>query len=317
LIHWSFDSCQHVCPKLTLFLYVNNCCRTQALGEFGNTINTFTNPANVGENGLWPVNLTQPLFTGTADVFKMEVCLPGSGAITSLEYTFCAEPTTAPVPVPTPAPNPTTCNIVQCDFSTLDVGVPLTDSAQAAALKKDCLLNVTITDTFRNNVGNVFNSSNVLGNQDIYDPDLGSPNRACNVTGPGKGKGGRPDALFPNCEAQGNLLIIQNEDIDPSIPNDSRYGGCFFFQFVQPVTLLNFGIMDVDESDAATITITPKSGGPVDPIDSPPGIGDNGHWKAASTVNLTDYGEIVAMEVCLPGSGAISFIDVDPCNIIQ
>jgi hypothetical protein len=257
---------------------------------------------------LWPANSTQP-FTGTAGVYTMDVCLPGSGAITSFEYSFCPEDG-QPTPPPTPAPTP--CKIVQCDFNTLAVGVPLTDFDQVAALEIDCLLSVTITNTIRNNVGNIFDSSKVLGDSPAFDTDLASPNRNCPGGGPGRGSGGKPGAPFPNCEPLGNLLIIQNEDKDPSEPNDSRFGGCFVFQFVQPVNLLNFGIVDVDEG-VVTITITSTTAG-MQTFDSPSNIGDNGHWKAALTKDLSDFVNVVVMEICFPGSGAVSFIDVNPCD---
>jgi hypothetical protein len=376
--------------KLTLSLSF----ALQAIDEFGGIISTFTNPLNVGENGLWPVNSTQRI-TGTSGVRTMEVCMTGSGAITSLEYKYCpdttfapssgptAGPTTGPTAGPTTGPTsgptggptpaaaipsstptakptavptisqatseptagptngptegptagptggptpanattpgptmrPTTCNIIQCDFSTLAVGVPLTDIAQAAALRVDCLMSVSVTNTIDNNVGNIFDSTDIRSPAARDDPDLGAPNKDCpNSNGPGRGIGGKPDAPFPNCEPLGNLLIIQNENIDAEIPNDSPYGGCFVFTFLQPVTLLGFGIMDVDETETATISIT-SSTGTYPSFESPTTIGDNGHWKAATTYDLSAlFADVVSMEICLPGSGAVSFVDVDPCG---
>jgi hypothetical protein len=194
------------------------------------------------------------------------------------------------------------------------VGVPLTDGDQVAALEAECLMSVSITDTIANNVGNIFDSTDIKGTNIKDDPDLGAPNALCQNKGPGRGEGGKPGSPFPNCEPLGNLLIIQNESMDPSIPNDSANGGCFVFEFSQPVTLLNFGILDIDEGDNAVISIT-SSTGPFPSFESPANIGDNGHWKAATTEDLSAFSNVVAMEICIPGSGAISFIDVDPCDL--
>ena len=201
-----------------------------------------------------------------------------------------------------------------CDFNTLTAGVPLTDASQTLALEADCLLSVSVSDTVDNNVLNIFDSSNILSDNNKNDPDLGTPNRACPGGGPGKGTGGKPDAAFPNCEPEGNLLIIQNESIDPSEPNDSAYGGCILFEFVQPVTLLDFGVMDIDEAMNVETTLTDASGD-VFSFPSPENIGDNGHWKVATTMDLSTFADVVSMKVCLPGSGAISFIDVSTCDV--
>jgi hypothetical protein len=194
------------------------------------------------------------------------------------------------------------------------VGFPLTDFNQASALEKTCLMKVSVTNTIANNVLNIFDSTDINGTKPKDDPDLGSPNESCLNSGPGRGQGGKPTSPFPNCETLGNLLIIQNENMDPSIPNDSANGGCFVFEFVQPVTLLNFGILDIDEVDNAVISIT-SSNGPFPSFESPPNIGDNGHWKAATTNDLSAFVNVIAMEICIPGSGAISFVDVAPCEI--
>jgi hypothetical protein len=197
----------------------------------------------------------------------------------------------------------------------LSVGVPLLDLNQSSALEATCLMKVSVTNTVANNVLNIFDSTDIKSFKPKDDPDLGSPNEHCpNSNGPGRGQGGKPDAPFPNCEPLGNLLIIQNENMDPSIPNDSAFGGCFVFEFVQPVTLLNFGIMDLDEG-RATISIRSSSSGRLQSFNSPSNIGNNGHWKAATTKDWSPLVNVTAMEICIPGSGAISFLDVAPCII--
>ena len=90
---------------------------------------------------------------------------------------------------------------------------------------------------------NIFDSTNIQSGRPIHDPDLGAPNSECPGGGPGKGDGGEPGALFPNCEPQGNLMIIQNESIDISDPNDTAYGGCLVFEWQQPINLVNVGLV--------------------------------------------------------------------------
>jgi hypothetical protein len=210
------------------------------------------------------------------------------------------------------------CPIVPCDFSTLLVGVDLDDEQQKQRLRDECLMTVTATGTIANNAVNVFDSSKIASRNKRDNPDLGSPNSAClnagGGIGPGKGSGGKPTAKYPNCEAQGNLLIIQNEGLIPSIPNDSAYGGCFNFAFTQPVDLTNFGLLDIDEGSSVEISITTATL-TTTTFDSPSDIGDNGFWKANVTMDLSPYKRVVQMDICLPGSGAVSFIHFRACRL--
>jgi hypothetical protein len=92
----------------------------------------------------------------------------------------------------------------------------------------------------------IFDTSNILGSGPGFDPDLGSPNKECPGGGPGEGAGGQPGAAFPNCEPQGNVLIIQ----DPAVtdrPNDNVSGGCIVFVFLGEVELINMKLLDVEE----------------------------------------------------------------------
>jgi hypothetical protein len=305
----------------------------------------------LGENGFWPVNSTVPSIAEAKGIVKIKICMTRGFSVSYLDYFDCggaptpsgptaptpsspSAPTpsgpTAPTPsaptpstptVPTPsAPSrptaPTGCPAVyrECDFSTLAVGVPLNDAAQAKRLRKDCLMTVTATNTINNNVLNIFNSSNIRGDHQKYDPDLGSPNRACPGGGPGKGKGGKLSSPFPNCIAQGNIMIIQNENLDPSIPNDSPFGGCMIFDFIVPVQLRNFGIMDIDEAENVDITITTSQNVQLATFESPRTIGNNGHWYANSTLDMSRFNDVDKMKVCFPGSGALTFIHFDFCK---
>ena len=103
---------------------------------------------------------------------------------------------------------------------------------------------------------NVFNSSSITGG----DTDLGSPNEGCTPSGPGVGAGGNPLSDFPNCEPQGNLLIVQEMNngvlVAEDNPDDERQGGCIIFTFEDPFELVNMGIMDIDEDEGANITVS-------------------------------------------------------------
>jgi hypothetical protein len=135
------------------------------------------------------------------------------------------------------------CPYVNCDFSALVPGVLLTSSSQQAAILAAC----GITNIFADNGRkvNVFNSSVVT-----QDPDLGSPNQACPGGGPGVGAGGGPTTEFPNCKAQGNLLIIQNPLVPANTPNDAADGGCITIEFARGIELANMGLLDLEEDNS-------------------------------------------------------------------
>ena len=51
------------------------------------------------------------------------------------------------------------------------------------------------------------------------------------------------------------MLIIQSEKKPVRKPNDSAKGGCFVFNFTQPVALINFGLLDTER--VVNITVRP------------------------------------------------------------
>jgi hypothetical protein len=168
--------------------------------------------------------------------------------------------------------------------------------------------------TIKNNVLNVFNSSDIRGTAAKDYPDLGSPNAACSGGGPGLGNGGRPWSSYPNCDKQGNLLIIQDEHTDPSTPSGSAYGGCFQFTFAATsVSLINLGLLDIGELATAKIGVT-DSKQKFTSFSSPANIGDNGLWIANKTVALAPYADVVKLNICIPGSGAVSFVHFKACG---
>jgi hypothetical protein len=89
-------------------------------------------------------------------------------------------------------------NTYLCDFETLLPGVALTNATQAQRLLDACAVTVKVikTKTVNNNPVNVFNSSKIKGTHSRFDPDLGSPNKACPGGGPGLGNGGKPNSAF-------------------------------------------------------------------------------------------------------------------------
>ena len=109
-------------------------------------------------------------------------------------------------------------------------------------------------------------------------------------------------------------MIIQNENLDPSTPNDSAYGGCITYYFTQPVSIDDFGIMDIDEDMNVEITAYDSYDKEIVSFESPRTIGDNGFWAAASTADLSPLQQVMKLEMCLPGSGAISYIDFSVCG---
>jgi hypothetical protein len=138
-----------------------------------------------------------------------------------------------PKPKPRPTPSPTSiddtprpssntitslptispeCGYISCGFESLVENQLITaNSAQAARLRQACRLQVSFVGRVRTTGINVFNSANVRGPGSIRsDFDLGSPNENCRPAGPGIGNGGGPNTNFPNCQPQGNMLILQS-----------------------------------------------------------------------------------------------------------
>jgi hypothetical protein len=287
----------------------------------------YMNPDNIGNNGFWNVRTTEPDFGGD-NVVEIKMCIPHSGAVSYLDYFAC----------------PATCveyKDVVCDFSTLVPGVPLTNGDQAEKLRDTCSMSVRPRNTMPGKVYtdppiNVFDSLHgVHGRHARDDPDLGAPNRACGPilphgqTGPGRGRGGQPllrvmdngtwiDNPYKNCDPLGNLLIIQNGDIRvEEKANDSPFGGCMDFEFhgMDNVTLIDFGLLDMEEAVEITLYL---DGVPVGPTLVSPVAGDNGYWVASSSYGngnnrLLPSPTIDSMSICSFGSGAVSFIHFSAC----
>jgi hypothetical protein len=92
-----------------------------------------------------------------------------------------------------------------------------------------------------NSKARLFNSSQPTGN----DFELGSPNAFCDDDGPGWGEGGVPGKLGANCIPQGNVLIIQENNTDLTIPDDNAQGGRLIFSFDSPTRIGHLGLMSM------------------------------------------------------------------------
>jgi hypothetical protein len=153
--------------------------------------------------------------------------------------------------VVTPLDGP--CQIIACDFSTLQVASYMSNEAQIQKILQDYgIISISANDgNGKPRNVNVFDSSDIKGRK--FDPDLGSPNRRCPDKGPGRGRGGGPKTDFPNCVPQDNLLIIQNTNYDESTPNYSPNGGCMYIEFEKEVTLFDMGLLDMEEPITITV----------------------------------------------------------------
>jgi hypothetical protein len=94
-----------------------------------------------------------------------------------------------------------------------------------------------------NSKARLFNSNAPTAN----DFELGSPNAFCNPEGPGWGDGGVPGTPGENCIQQGNVLIIQENNTDVSVPDDSVHGGRLVFSFDSPTRVGHLGLMSMSE----------------------------------------------------------------------
>lgn len=188
-----------------------------------------------------------------------------------------------------PPTDDNTC--VNVDFGDLDAGTIVSNQIPGMTIT---------TDDPVNHPAMIFDSSNPTGG----DLDLGTPN--VDFGGPGRGAGGRTGASGENSVALGNLLII-SEDGDSSDPDDNAGGGQVIFTFDNPVTVESIILLDLDESESATVALFSETDAEllsvaVGPAD---GSGNNGVYPAA-----LNTARVVRMVVTFPGSGAIASVVV-------
>lgn len=113
------------------------------------------------------------------------------------------------------------------------------------------------------------------GNVTAGDPDLGTPNKKCTPTGPGIGVGGEPGQPGENCWPRGNVLIIQEDNKLPQIPDDNAKGGNITLDFPDAggKSVHAIGLLDIDE--VATVIVTSETMG--EKVIDVPNLGDNSY----------------------------------------
>jgi hypothetical protein len=132
------------------------------------------------------------------------------------------------------------------------------------------------------------------------DPDLGAPNGKCSPPGPGIGHGGEPNTPGENCEALGNVLIIQEDNDELGIPDNQACGGTISFEFITAVQYFNeIGIMDIERNNTNIIVVHEEGTSTIDVI----GYGNN----AVQTV-LIELKSVTRITVNFATSGAVTFI---------
>jgi hypothetical protein len=73
-------------------------------------------------------------------------------------------------------------------------------------------------------------------------------------------------------------------------------------------------LQDIDEDSPVEISIADSGDNRLPTFESPLGIGNNGLWIANKTNEIATFDDVKKMMVCLPGSGAVSFIQFKVCN---
>lgn len=174
------------------------------------------------------------------------------------------QPTPSPTPVPTPAPTtqvtrPPTCILL--DFSVDDDGNEL---KRGEYVGDTDFLRFGLTISASGGVGNlprIFDSANPGGEGGFGDTDLGAPNERCPGGGPGWGEDGEPDGRGPNCKPLGNLLIVQEPNKRPDIPDDNGDGGEIEFTFSPKAEYVNsIALLDVDYETVLVISYMDGNG---------------------------------------------------------
>lgn len=131
------------------------------------------------------------------------------------------------------------------------------------------------------------------------DLGLGSPNEKCSGGGPGVGIGGAPGTPGANCNALGNVLIVQ--DSDTSVPEDNEPGGNLIFMFSQPRTIVDLGLLNIASGTTVPLIIHTASGSRT--ILFVKGVGVNGYQNVPVGI-----ASVVKLQVQFPGVGAVTHI---------
>ena len=268
-----------------------------------------TEPVPSLETGPAPTPSTRPsptLGTGPAATLGTG---PAATPVTGPTPGSGPAPTPGSGPVPTPGigPSPTLgsggCTKTVVDFNTFPNGSPIPGGTYVkdewyAAYGMKLSASGGYGDAPR-----LFNTSDV-GAVEFGDPDLGAPNERCTPSGPGVGEGGEHGMPGENCSPRGNVLIIQEENSNLSIPDDNVDGGMIVFDFEGGVDYVyEIGLLDTDYAGSLEITSSKLGGTPTVttiPIDI---LGDNSYQVVSiETVN------VLRIKLNLTRSGAVTFI---------
>lgn len=146
----------------------------------------------------------------------------------------------------------------------------------------------------------LFDSSEPIG-----DRDLGAPNNRCTPPGPGVGEGGEPGTPGENCSPLGNVLIIQEVNDDPSVPDDQRGGGAIVLDFNEPINYFyEIGLLDIDKPNSTITVVFENSIGDLEEKEIPiPELGDNS--KQTLPINIAN---VLKLTLNLKDSGAVTYI---------
>ncbi len=246
-------------------------------------------------------NSKQTLPINIANVLKLTLNLKDSGAVTYIRFCDSATPTAAPVSPPTSPPPTDECIRTIVDFLTTADGTPIPGGAYVENEWNEFGLTMSSTGGL-GSVPRVFNTSDVgVSGSGYGDRDLGTPNEKCTPSGPGEGAGGEPGKPGENCEFQGNVLIIQENNDNPSVPDDNRDGGMIVFNFDPPATYVySMGLLDIDEPTSVTIIYDNNS----EVTLTVQQLGDNSFQDFP--INIANVNRVT---LNLERSGAVTYID--------
>lgn len=204
------------------------------------------------------------------DVISMTLDMVGSGGVCCLEYCL---------------------DCVNLNFATDPHGNALAAGTNITNQFAQWGVNISATG----GIGEawIFDSGNPTGG----DIDLGSPNADFN--GPGIGNGGGAGSAGEHNVAQGNVLIVQENN---NTPDDAR-GGSLTFTFDAPASVNSMTMLDIDEN-GTDIIVNMVSGTATIQV---PNLGDN----SLQTVPINLDG-VLSIEVDFRGSGAVSDLSFCP-----
>jgi hypothetical protein len=282
--------------------------------------------------GSYKVTKTSP--DGYIDVGKSSVDVnlgPGENAVVNFVSTLPTKPPTRkptppyrkPTPfltaqptkslTPAPTVTPTVCkSFTVVDFDTAADGTPTKPGEYVRDQWKSLGFTLFAEGGLSSKMGNmprIFDTKNP-GTEKAGDPDLGAPNVGCTPSGPGIGEGGKPGTQGANCAPQGNVLIIQEANRLPGIPDDNGGGGIISLDF--PDTggkyVSEIGLLDIDEKGTSLVVIYENDkGGTSQKVIPAQNLGNN----SFQFVKI-DTARVKSIKVMLTGSGAVTGIKFCP-----